>query len=256
MATGLYRQIAIILATVITLLVNFLSNALPFNNISTAALSDSFKVFFVPAGYVFAIWGIIYIGLITFSIFQATPKNRENTFFDKIFPLYFISSIANSVWLVMWHYKQLALSVIVMLVLLISLILLQNHIYKLKDNTRKFYWFVKVPFNIYLGWISVATIVNITVLLYSLNWSGLGIAPQMWSGIMIMIAGILGLCISIYRKDIFFPLVIIWAINGIQAKFPTTIEITSAVGVSLIILIAVVIWQLIQPLRRIRITQT
>lgn len=253
MATGLYRQIAVILATAITLLVNFLSNALPINNVTAAELSDSFNIFFVPAGYVFSIWGIIYIGLIAFSSFQATRTNRENTFFDKIFPLYLISCAANSIWLLAWHYKQVALSVVVMLVLLGSLIFLQKNIYRVKDATKRFYWFVTVPFNIYLGWISVATIVNITVLLFSLNWDGFGIAPQMWSGIMIIVAGLLGLIVSLYRKDIFFPLVIIWAINGIQAKFPTISEITSAVQVSFIILILAILWVIFGEFRRYKL---
>ena len=99
MIKGSLRQILILAATIITLAVNFLSNALPINNITTAEISDSYPVFFVPAGYVFAIWGLIYIALIAFSVYQLLPAQKESSILNKLAVPYIISSAANSIWL-------------------------------------------------------------------------------------------------------------------------------------------------------------
>src|SRR5574338_1246700 len=118
------RQIAVIVSTLTTLVVNGLANALPLNGQNTGQISDRFDVYFVPAGYVFSIWGIIYLGLIAFGIFQALPAQRENPRLRATGWWIVLSGLANSTWIFLWHYQQFPLTVVVMLVLLASLIII------------------------------------------------------------------------------------------------------------------------------------
>lgn len=212
-----------ILALLVTLVVNGLANALPLNGKTTAALSDQFKVFFVPAGYVFAIWGVIYIGWIAFAIYQALPAQRHNPRLQRVGWLFVLASLANAVWLFAWHYEQFPLSVVVMLSLLGLLIAMYRRLDV--NRARASFaekWCVDVPLSIYLGWISVATIANIADLLYYWQWDGWGIAPEMWAVIMLVVASVLALLMALTRSDVAFLAVIVWAFAGIAVKQSAT----------------------------------
>lgn len=208
-----------IFTVIVALTVNILANALPLNGQNTGAISDKFKVFFVPAGYVFAIWGVVYLGWIAFSVYQALPAQRDNPRLQRIGWLFALSGLANAAWLFTWHYELFPLSVVVMLALLLLLIA----IYVRLDIGRARVtpiekWCVNIPFSIYLGWISVATIANITDLLYYWKWDGLGIAPQAWAVIMLVAASAISLAMALARADIAYLLVIVWAFAGIAIK--------------------------------------
>ena len=162
------RQIAVVIAVIAMITVNILANALPINGQATGEISDRFDVYFVPAGYVFSIWGLIYLGLLGYAIYQALPAQAQNPDLQSIGYLFVLSSIANIAWIFFWHYNLFTLSVVAMLALLILLIL----IYLRLDIGRAqvapaMKWLVHLPFSIYLGWITVATIANITSWLYS-----------------------------------------------------------------------------------------
>lgn len=212
-----------IIATVVALTVNVLASALPLNGKNTGAISDQFKVFFVPAGYVFAIWGVIYIGWIAFSIYQALPAQRSNPRLQRIGWLYALSGLLNAAWLFTWHYELFPLSVVVMLALLVTLIA----IYLRLDNGRVQVstvekWCVNIPFSVYLGWISVATIANITDLLYYWRWDGFGVAPEMWAVIMLVVATVLAFVMAMTRGDVAFLSVFVWSFVGIAVKQSAT----------------------------------
>ena len=117
-------QIITILATIITIAINGLANSLPLNGLTTGEISDRFEIYFVPAGYVFSIWGLIYLGLIVYTIFQALPNQRDNTVLQKIAPAYWVSSLANSAWIFMLHYERFRLALAFMLAILISLLVI------------------------------------------------------------------------------------------------------------------------------------
>ena len=214
-----WRQIANILSVVLALTVNILASTLPLNGQNTGEISDRFQVFFVPAGYVFAIWGVIYIGWIAFAIYQALPGQKESPRLRKLGYLFAISGLFNAAWLFCWHYNQFGLSVLVMLGLLGLLIAsyLRLDVARTKvGNAEK--WCVDVPFSTYLGWISVATIANVTDWLYLVNWNGFGIAPEIWAVIMLIIAAALGVAMAVTRRDVAYLLVLTWAFAGIGVK--------------------------------------
>lgn len=210
-----------VIAIVFTLIVNAMATLLPINGKTTAQLSDQYPVYFVPPGYVFSIWGIIYLGLIAFGSYQFLFKKHDD-FIRKISPAFIVSSAANVFWIIAWHYEQINLSVGLMLVLLVSLILIDLMLLKhdKKTEDRAFNWMVRIPMNVYLGWISVATIANITIALYKLNWDGFGINPAIWAAVMITVAGLLALIKLLKDSNKAFALVVAWALIGIYAKFP------------------------------------
>ena len=225
-----FRQIINLVTVIIALTVNILATALPLNNQNTAEISDRFKVYFVPAGYVFSIWGIIYLGWIAFLIFQFRASQKENPRLRRLGYLFAFSNLANAAWLFCWHYNLFGLSVLVMLTLLGLLI---ASYLRLDVNrvpvTRVERWSVDIPFSIYLGWITVATVANVADWLYWVNWAGFGIPAQVWAVIMLAVASLLGLLMAIARRDAAYLSVLIWAFIGIAVKqTPAPVVVVSA----------------------------
>ena len=213
------RQSLNIVGLVVALVINALATTLPLGGSTTAQISDSFPILFVPAGYVFAIWGLIYLGLIAFSIYQALPSQRENPRLRKVGLLFFYSSLANAMWLVFFQYHQftLALGMIVILLALLIAIYLRLEIGRVAVSPAE-RWLVNMPFSIYLGWLSVATIADTTQWLYFIKWNGFGIAPQIWAVILLVIGVLIASRMSFGRHDVGYALVLVWAFTGIAVK--------------------------------------
>jgi hypothetical protein len=217
---GLFRQISIIAGTLATVAVNYLANAIPIGGISTGAAADLYKIFFFPAGYAFSIWGLIYLGLGAFTVWQALPAQRSNERLDKIGWLYILSCLGNIVWIFVWQYQYPAWTIIPMVVILEQLL----HIYitlgigKTQVSTAE-KWLVHVPFSIYVGWITVATIACVSAGLYSLGWDGFGIDPQVWAVVMMGIAFLIVAFMVWRHRDVAWGLVFIWAIVAIAVRF-------------------------------------
>jgi len=220
MKKGTLRQILVIVATVATLVVNTLANTLPFNGQDQATISDSFEVFFVPAGYVFSIWGLIYLVLIVYTVYQALPAQRDNALLDRVGWLYIGTGIANCAWLFVWHYLLFALSLIVMLAFLVLLIAIYVTLGtgRTRAGTAQ-RWLVRVPFSIYLGWITVATVANATALFNYWGWgNGLDPASAAWAAVMLVVAAAIAVLMSLRHGDIAYVAVIVWAFAGIAVK--------------------------------------
>jgi hypothetical protein len=244
MSKTLSLKLLVVTTTIITLAVNVLAVTLPINNKTTQQLSDQYPVYFVPAGYVFAIWGIIYIGMIIFSVYQLISSEER---FNNLRSLFIISNIANAAWIVFWHYEYVNISVAIMLVLLASLILAYQRI--AGDGLVRLLA-VRVPFGIYLGWISVATIANVTVALYKANWDGLGLDGITWAVIMIVVATLLGLIMTFFKHDISYTAVIVWSLVGIYVKFATVQTIAAATIFGSIILVLAIVVQILRQWQR------
>jgi len=237
------NQIITILVTLVTITVNVLANTLPLNGQYTGEISDRFDIYFVPAGYVFSIWGLIYLGLLAFTIYQALPAQKDDELLKKIYPAYWIGSLANIVWLFLWHYNIFSLTLVAMLTLLASLLLIYVQISKESANLdRNQKWLVKLPFSIYLGWISVATIANVTQVLFFFNWGGWGISPAVWAVIMLSIAAFLGILMVWREYNFAYSLVLVWAFIGIAySQAHTPLVANTAWIVSLLLIIAMIL---------------
>jgi len=211
-----------LLAYLGTLVANWLANALPLNGVTTGAASDAYPNLFVPAGITFSIWGVIYVLLGIFVVYQFIVVRRDggSPLFVQLIGIWFVAScLANIGWLFAWHYQMLPLSLLAMLLLLASLIVAYvrlevGHVGASQGERN----YVHVPFSVYLGWITVATIANVTVLLVSIGWDGFGLADGWWAVIMIAAGVVLAIVAIVTRHDIFYALVVDWALVGIALK--------------------------------------
>jgi hypothetical protein len=220
MKKGTLRQILVIVATLATIVVNVLASTLPLGGKDTGQISDQFQVFFVPAGYVFSIWGLIYLGLIAYTVYQALPKQREEATLERVGFLYVGSALANIIWLFTWHYEVFPLTILFMLALLVLLIVIYLTLGTGRTATSPANrWLVHVPFSIYLGWITVATVANFTSLFSWLGWgNGYDTASAVWAAIMLVVATVVAVLMSVRHGDIAYIAVIVWAFAGIAVK--------------------------------------
>jgi len=229
MNRNVVRQVVNIISVLLTIVFNILANALPLNGLNTGEISDRFQVFFVPAGYVFSIWGLIYIGWIAFAVFQALPSQRENPRLVRLGYWFAVSCLANIGWLISWHYEYFAVGPFILAALAILLIVayLRLEIGRARVSAAE-RWCVQFPFSIYLAWATVATIANVSSTLYFLGWDGWGLAPQAWAAIMIGVATLVGVLVFLTRRDFAFVLVLIWAFIGIALKHQDTALVMGA----------------------------
>jgi benzodiazapine receptor len=233
------KKIIIVLSLAVTLGVNYLANILPLNGNTTGAVSDMFPQYIVPLGYVFSIWGLIYLSLTGYAI-NNFFYNKQDKLVESTFPWFVTSCICNCAWIFLWHYMQFGLTIVAMLGLLGSLIMIYINTNK-ADAKRSFLekLLYEFPFSLYLGWVSVATIVNVSVVLSYIGWDGFGINPAIWSVILISVATSLGLYFLKFRNDITFALVIVWAVTGIGLRFVNNEQIIfGAAVVSVITILA------------------
>ena len=212
------RRWGVIGALAFTIVMNILSVALPFNNQTNEDVSDKYETLFTPAGYAFSIWSLIYLTLIIYAFYQAFRASEEKKIYDKIAVPLIINCIANGLWLLAFQYEYLGLSVLIMLIVLGTLMIINTRLSETGEIAGKEKTWVRLPFSLYLDWISVATIVNISVLLTSMGWNGWGISEITWALIMLVIAAILTLRVQYKSPDYFYPLVIVWALIAIAVK--------------------------------------
>jgi len=217
------KRIVMIVSLVLTLVVNFLANALPINGVTTGEVSDRFPILFVPAGYVFSIWGLIYVALVAFVIYSITPKGLADKKIDSIAWWFAAANVFNAAWIVLWHYMQFTLTLIPIFGLLISLIVIYL---KLRIGIQKRSWreslLVALPFGIYLGWATVAVVANVSQVLYTLGWNGAPLTAPIWTVIMLGVASVLGFLMIFLRHEVAYPLVLVWAFIGIWVKHGNT----------------------------------
>lgn len=239
-----------------TVIVNGLATTLPINNKTTGELSDQYPNLFVPVGLTFSIWGLIYILLAIFVIYNLVLVFRKDERglepFRKIGYLFIISSILNIGWIFAWQYEILPLSLVFMLLLLGCLLTIYLRLgVGQKGPARKEQYLVRLPFSIYLGWITVATIANITALLVNYGWNKFGLSEQFWAVAVIVVAVGIALSILVRRQDIFYCLVVDWALLGIWIKRQAdSIPVQSVVLISIIGLAVITIGIIIQLVRK------
>ena len=235
-----------IIAFVLTVIVNGLAGSTTLiGGVNTAEISDANPTLITPAGYVFSIWGIIYILLAAFVIYQALPSQKEKEYTKKIGWLFVLSSITNIAWIFLWQYQILSASVILIFLLLATLIAiyLRLNIGKSTASLRE-KLAVHAPFSVYLGWITIASIANVAVFLVSEKWDGLGISPETWATLIIIVALVITLLVLATRKDIAYGLVIAWALTGIavnQSGTQNIVTLTEASAIIVLLAIAAII---------------
>ncbi|HMO33410.1 MAG TPA: hypothetical protein PKE07_10495 [Lacibacter sp.] len=220
---SVYRWLAVaqVLFFAFMLAVNGMANGLPLNGYTTGAVSALYPNRFVPAGFTFSIWGVIYLLLLGYTAFSswwlwgADLTSIAVSRARSLAPLYLLTCLLNAGWIVAWHFLQPVLSLLLMLTFLLTLLL----IYRVNGEAlpgiaAPARWWLRIPFVVYLGWISVATIANTTAVLVHLEWNGWGLSPETWSCTMVAVAALLGGWMG-WRGEVAFSGVVIWALFGI-----------------------------------------
>jgi hypothetical protein len=223
--SDLQRQVTTLAAVIGSIVINTLSNVFPLNGVSVGKLSNTLfaSVQIIPANYAFAIWGLVYIGLIALGIYQLQPSQRENPRLRRSGYLLAIACIAQCAWIYLFLARFFPLSNLAMLGILIPLMVMYQRLGIGRERvSRQERWFIHLPISIYLGWISVATIVNVATGLYSIKWDGWGIAPSVWTVVMMTIASVIAAVMSIQRRDTAYVLVIVWALVAIAIRQSNT----------------------------------
>lgn len=230
-------QWANVVAFLITIAVNGLANTSMLNGKNTGQISDQYPTLVTPAGYVFAIWGLIYILLFVFVAFQVLPSRRDKAFQKEVGVLFALSNVFNVVWLLLWQYGFVSLSVLPMFALLATLIAtyLRLNIGK-SDVSLKEKLSVHLPFSVYLGWITIATVADVAAALVSVPWDGFGIGSATWAILVVAITLIITLLVILTRRDIAYGIVIIWALIGIAVKQSGNQNIATACETSALII--------------------
>lgn len=218
------RILAIInvIAYAVVLLTNYLAVSLPLNNKTTGQLSDQYPNLFTPAGITFSIWGVIYLFLGIFVVYQLVELFKDNIVASKIksiTPVFLLNCAANASWLFAWHYEMVGLSVVIMLVMLSTLIIIHNRLnLAMQWNLMPEKLCLDIPFSLYLGWISIATIANVTTLLVSYQITPFGLSAGVWTIIMLAIATAITIAMIQIKSNYVFAFVVIWALFGIVKK--------------------------------------
>jgi len=203
-------------------IVNALANILPINGKITGDISDSRPNLFAPAGETFIIWGVIYLLLLLYTLYQmgllrGKSEADNSKLLAKVNVFFGISSLANTVWIFLWHYEKIVYSLIAMVVILVCLIILAL-ILKKGAVTRKEKLLVRAPFSVYFGWIPVATIANATTALVEIGWDALGLSQVFWTVIILLVGTVIAGLTTILNRDVAYGLVPIWAYLGIFYK--------------------------------------
>lgn len=244
---SLLRPLITLVAILATFAVNVWSNLAPITGLTIGEISNQFfsDVLIIPANYAFIIWGVIYLGLITFAIYQVLPAQRDHSMLQRIGSLVIISSLVQIGWVFLFLYQQFSLSVIAMLGILLPLIGIHQAAYTQPNRaSRQQRWFVRLPFSIYLGWISVATIVNVAIALDAVNWNGWGLSPAIWTIIMLCVGAVLGAILLLRWSDVAYPLVLMWAFVGVAVRQSDRLPIALVASSLTVVLLVLVLAQL------------
>ncbi|MFA6450025.1 MAG: tryptophan-rich sensory protein [bacterium] len=208
-------KISTLAAYVVMIAVNYLAVALPLAGRGTGEISYKYPNLFAPAGYAFSIWGLIYTLLGIYVVYQLW--RGKDHLVAQVNRIFIVNALLNASWLFAWHYDLIWLSVLIMAGLLFTLIRIAD-IFRVSVLAPKERWLVRLPFSVYFGWITVATIANITVFLVYIGWNGFGIPDSLWTVAALLVGALIGSWRMLLDRVIPYGLVLIWAYGAILSK--------------------------------------
>lgn len=219
---GLPLKATIAVSFVATITVNAMSSLLPINGITPGGVSDSYPNLFAPAGIAFSVWSVIYMLLALYTLycvgmFRSSDDPIDEMLVKKTGTVFCISNAANIAWIFSWHYNMIALSMVFMAAILACLIYINLQLCGVELSRRE-KLFIKIPFGVYFGWITVATIANATTLLVNIGWDGFGLPDEIWTVVLLTIGALIGIAALLRFKNIAYGVVLLWAYSGILIK--------------------------------------
>jgi benzodiazapine receptor len=217
-------HIVSVVAFVAMIIVNALANLLPINGLDTGEVSDLYPSLFTPAGITFSIWSVIYLSLLSFLV--VSWMRKSDPFINELLPWFTVSCVLNASWILAWHYIQPAMSVVIMITLLIVLVKIFVRLHRESFTRLTDRIFLQLPFTLYLAWICVATIANISALLVAIEWNGAFLNEEGWTVVMMIVAALLAVKITLEYREPFFAIVVMWALLGIHWRWREREHIT------------------------------
>jgi hypothetical protein len=214
------RSILNALALVGVLVLNGMAGSGSLSGESIGVLANRYASYFLPAGYVFGIWSLIYLALTAFAGDQLLPGRRDAPVLERVGWGWIVNGVLNMAWVVLFSFGRFGAALVVMVLLLADLIVLHLRI---ADAPGPLGWrdraLVAWPFDLYLAWISVALIANTAQYLTYLEWGGWGIPGEVWSVLLMAVATAAGGFMALRRGTWIFPVVVAWAVWGIGARY-------------------------------------
>jgi hypothetical protein len=232
-----------------TLVVNTLAAVGAINGIKTGELSNKIPNLFVPAGLTFSIWGVIYLFLIGYAVYQLIAAFRKDMpeYFSRISWFFILASVENCAWIFAWQYQHVFVSLLIMIALFVTLLIIYHRLEIPRiPVAKRDRWFVQLPFSVYIGWITVATIANVTAWLVQIGWNGFGIPAVVWTILVLAVAVAITVAMLLSKKDVAYSLVVLWAFLGIAIKrlnapVDFKADVSTPVGIAAIIGMGVIV---------------
>ena len=224
-------SILVVGATIVTIVFNSLAAAGYVNGVRPSDISDRYSTVVTPAGYAFSIWSLIYLGIIAFSIFQALPSQLER--FRKVRTLYIASCLLNCAWIFFWHNNQIAVSFVIIVLLLATLILMLVRLGGCMTIAET--WLTQAPFGIYAGWVTVATIANLAIMLAFLNVRMSPTTQNIFAVILILFGALAAVIVRVKLQNFFYPLAVAWGVTAIAVKQSGNTPIVVAAALAAVI---------------------
>ena len=238
-------------AFLLVVVLNGLANALPINGQTMPEISAKYPSLFTPAGFTFSIWGVIYLALLLFVVYQALPSQRDNQTIAGISRLFQLNCVANASWIVAWHYDLLAVSLLIMLILLVTLILIYRALLdEVRNASIAQRLLLHIPFSLYTAWIVVATIANLSIVQTGNGWDNIGLTAVSWTLLKLALAGAIAATVVLRYGDVVFVLVIAWAAYGISVMQSATPAVSGGASTVSLLALLLAMYEAVARLRR------
>ncbi len=234
-------QIANILVLLITIAANYLLNALQPWGYSVGDISAKYQNLFTPASYAFAIWGVIYLSLLSFVVYQSLSlfgKRTDDSIVQRIGWSFVVANLGNVAWLLIWLSDSVGLSLVLMLVIFVALLkIFINDKIALPDASTRHIAFVWWPFSLYFGWITVALVANIAAYLTSIGWQAVAFGETAFTIFVLLVVATIYLFMVWKRNTRLYGLVGVWALVAIAVRHFNEVQQIAWVALALAIII-------------------
>lgn len=226
-----FASILVVFATIGTIIFNSLAAAGYVGGVLPSEISDRFSTVLTPAGYAFSIWSLIYLGLIAFGVFQALPSQRGRV--SKVRTLFIVSCLLNCTWIYFWHQSQISICFVIILLLLVTLIMILTELGG--PGTTGETWLMQAPFGIYAGWVTVATLANLAIMLVYLDVNMSPRAQNILAVGLILLAVAAVVAVRVNLQNFFYPIAVAWGVTAIAVKQSGNTPIVVAAAVAVVI---------------------
>lgn len=218
-------------AFAITIACNAAFELMRLGGTTVAEVSSQVFAWFSPAPYAFFIWGIIYAAVAAWLVRFTYDAPRRSQLFSFEGLMFTASCVLNVLWLALFHYGQIAMSLVVIAALWVTVGTLYLTARRTASSAME--W---VPFSVYAAWLTVATVVNAVNLATRLTDGGFALLNG--ASVVLLTAGVLAIAYAVRRvlEDPIFPLVALWAVVAVGVH---VMAVSSILAVAVYVLAAV-----------------